>query len=88
MQHQSADPGEFAAPGAASSTALVTGPNGRGSESITRLGLPGHVVDLLRREGIVDLVAWRKLGNRRRQIFGITPRTIETLDQAAMEARR
>lgn len=35
MQHQSADPGEFAAPGAASSTALVTGPNGRGSAIIT-----------------------------------------------------
>lgn len=48
--------------------------------------LPLHVVPMLRDEGIVTLEDWQALGKRRLRLFGITPKTIEALDQAAREA--
>lgn len=54
--------------------------------SLSHLGLPAHVLDALEREGITDLLAWRKLGRRRLAIFGVTPRTAALLDAAAKEA--
>ncbi|HEV2269015.1 MAG TPA: hypothetical protein VGR92_06120 [Steroidobacteraceae bacterium] len=51
-----------------------------------RVMLPAHVVPMLRNDGIVTLEDWRALGERRFKLFGITPRTVEVLDQAAEEA--
>lgn len=69
------------------STALDTGSDKRGEATLTRLGLPRHVIGLLHDEGVDDLHDWRRLGKRRFQIFGITTKTAKVLDRAAREAR-
>lgn len=75
-----------AAPGARDSRAAEAS-KGNGA-NLPQLGLAPHVVAALDREGITDLESWRRLGRKRRQIFGITPRTVETLDRAARNEGR
>jgi hypothetical protein len=72
---------------AGTSGGRINSGNGR-SIALSELDLLQHVLDALRQEGIADLGAWRKLGRRRFQLFGITPRTVEMLDSAAREAQR
>ena len=48
--------------------------------------LPPRLIDLLRAEGVSTLEAWKALGRRRRQIFGVTRAAVEQLDALAKTA--
>jgi len=54
---------------------------------LSRLGLPTHVLDLLEHEGVTDLAAWRRLGRKRHQLFGITKAMCRQIDAMAREVR-
>ena len=48
--------------------------------------LPPRLIDVLRAEGVSTLEAWKALGRRRRQIFGVTRAAVEQLDALAKSA--
>lgn len=56
--------------------------------SITEIGLPAHVLDVLHAEGINTIEDWRRLSRKRRDsIFGLPPARVRDLDRLAREAR-
>jgi len=79
-----------AAPGAGYTRAADRQGNAAGhrDESIAHLGLSAHVLETLADAGVSSLGDWKRLGPRRRQIFGITGRVIALLDRAANRVRQ
>lgn len=74
-----------AAPGGGYSGAAGSAGN---SAILTQPGIPAHVLERLRAEGIdvTTLGEWRALGRRRFQVWGITRRTALELDKLARGA--
>lgn len=54
--------------------------------SIEQLGLAPHTRAALDDAGVRTLSDWRRLGAKRKAIFGVTPSTVGLLDEFSREA--
>lgn len=69
------------------STEFVSAAVNTDARNIPADRIPARIMERLANAGVHSLEDWRRLGRRRREIFGVTTRWVEQLDELARKPR-